>query len=231
MGKISKKFKLIQESVDFEKEYELEEALGIFDQFKSPKVTESLDIAFKLGIAADKSDQNVRGAITLPHSLGKEVAVAVFADGDAASSAKSAGAEHVGMDDLAEQFKKDEVSVDVVIATQAAMKVVGQLGQVLGPKGLMPNPKLGSVTTDLKSAIKDAKSGQAEIRNDKDGNIGVSIGKKSFTDEKLIKNFNAIVETLEKEKSNNTVKGDLIKSAFITSTMGVSYKLKLGKNI
>ena len=156
MGKVSKKFKLIQESVDFEKEYELEEALGIFDQFKSPKVTESLDIAFKLGIAADKSDQNVRGAITLPHSLGKKVTVAVFADGDAATSAKSAGAEYVGMDDLAEQFKKDEVSVDVVIATQAAMKVVGQLGQVLGPKGLMPNPKTGTVTDNVEEAVKNA---------------------------------------------------------------------------
>ena len=108
---------------------------------------------------------------------------------------------------------------------------LSKLGKILGPKGLMPNPKLGSVTTDLKSAIKDAKSGQAEIRNDKDGNIGVSVGKKSFSDDKIIKNFNAILDTLEKEKSNNTVKGDLIKSAFITSTMGVSYKLKLGKNI
>ena len=108
---------------------------------------------------------------------------------------------------------------------------LSKLGKILGPKGLMPNPKLGSVTDDLKTAIKDAKSGQAEIRNDKDGNIGVSIGKKSFTDEKLIKNFNAIVETLEKEKSNNTVKGDLIRSAYITSTMGVAYKVKLGKSI
>ena len=132
---------------------------------------------------------------------------------------------------MAEEFKKDNIKVDLVIASQSAMKIVGQLGQILGPKGLMPNPKLGTVTDNLKKAITDAKSGQAEIRNDKDGNIGVSIGKKSFTDDKLIKNFNAILETLEKEKSNNTIKGDLIRSAFITSTMGVSYRLKLGKSI
>ena len=123
------------------------------------------------------------------------------------------------------------MNFEKLICTPAMMIKLSKLGKILGPKGLMPNPKLGSVTDDLKTAIKDAKSGQAEIRNDKDGNIGVSIGKKSFTDEKLIKNFNAIVETLEKEKSNNTIKGDLIRSAYITSTMGVSYKIKLGKSI
>ena len=123
------------------------------------------------------------------------------------------------------------MNFEKLICTPGMMIKLSKLGKILGPKGLMPNPKLGSVTDDLKTAIKDAKSGQAEIRNDKDGNIGVSIGKKSFTDEKLIKNFNAIVETLEKEKSNNTIKGDLIRSAYITSTMGVSYKIKLGKSI
>ena len=123
------------------------------------------------------------------------------------------------------------MNFEKLICTPAMMIKLSKLGKILGPKGLMPNPKLGSVTDDLKTAIKDAKSGQAEIRNDKDGNIGVSIGKKSFTDEKLIKNFNAIVETLEKEKSNNTIKGDLIRSAYITSTMGVAYKIKLGKSI
>ena len=144
---------------------------------------------------------------------------------------KSAGADIVGGDDFIEKIKNGEMNFEKLICTPAMMIKLSKLGKVLGPKGLMPNPKLGSVTDDLKTAITDAKSGQAEIRNDKDGNIGVSIGKKSFSDDKLIKNFNAIIETLEKEKSNNTVKGDLIKSAFITSTMGVSYKLKLGKNI
>ena len=137
----------------------------------------------------------------------------------------------VGGDDFIEKIKSGEINFEKLICTPAMMIKLSKLGKVLGPKGLMPNPKLGSVTDDLKKAITDAKSGQAEIRNDKDGNIGVSIGKKSFSDDKLVKNFNAILDTLEKEKSNNTVKGDLIKSAFITSTMGVSYKLKLGKNI
>lgn len=226
MGKISKKFKLILESVDFEKEYELEEALGIFDQFKSPKVTESLDIAFKLGIAADKSDQNVRGAITLPHSLGKEVAVAVFADGDAASSAKSAGAEHVGMDDLAEQFKKDEVSVDVVIATQAAMKVVGQLGQVLGPKGLMPNPKTGTVTDNVEEAVKNAKSGQVRFRNDKNGIIHGTIGRVGFTKDQLSENLTVLIDELKKLKPAGA-KGVYLKSAHISSTFGPGLRINL----
>lgn len=226
MGKISKKFKLIQESVDFEKEYELEEALGIFDQFKSPKITESLDIAFKLGIAADKSDQNVRGAITLPHSLGKEVAVAVFADGDAATSAKSAGAEHVGMDDLAEQFKKDEVSVDVVIATQAAMKVVGQLGQVLGPKGLMPNPKTGTVTDNVQEAVKNAKSGQVRFRNDKNGIIHGTIGRVGFTKDQLSENLTVLIDELKKLKPAGA-KGVYLKSAHISSTFGPGLRINL----
>ena len=231
MAKLTKKKKQLSELVDPENIYSLEEAMNIFQTVKSNKFDESVDIALRLGIDPGKSDQNVRGAITLPHSLGKTVNVAVFADGDQAKEASEAGADFVGMEDLAEKFKKEEIDVDVVISSQGAMKIVGQLGQVLGPKGLMPNPKLGSVTEDLKTAISDAKSGQAEIRNDKDGNIGVSIGKKSFADDKLIKNYNAIIETLEKEKSNNTVKGELVKSVFITSTMGVSYRLKLGKSI
>ena len=226
MGKISKKFKLIQKSVDFEKEYELEEALGIFDQFKSPKVTESLDIAFKLGIAADKSDQNVRGAITLPHSLGKKVTVAVFADGDAATSAKSAGAEHVGMDDLAEQFKKDEVSVDVVIATQAAMKVVGQLGQVLGPKGLMPNPKTGTVTDNIGEAVKNAKSGQVRFRNDKNGIVHGTIGRVGFTKDQLSENLTVLTDELKKLKPAGA-KGVYLKSAHLSSTFGPGLKINI----
>ena len=161
----------------------------------------------------------------------KKVKIAVFAEGDAAKKAKDAGADIVGSADLLEKVKKSEIDFDKCISTPELMSKVGTLGQILGPKGLMPNPKLGSVTENLKQAVTDAKSGQAEIRNDKDGNIGVSIGKKSFSDDKLLKNYNAIIETLEKEKTNNTLKGDLIKSAFLTSTMGVSYKLKLGKNI
>mgnify|MGYP003314170754 CR=1 FL=1 len=145
--------------------------------------------------------------------------------------AKTAGADIVGGDEFIEKIKDGEMNFEKLICTPSMMIKLSKLGKVLGPKGLMPNPKLGTVTENLKTAISGAKSGQAEIRNDKDGNIGVSIGKKSFSDEKLIKNFNAVIDTLEKEKSNNTVKGDLIRTAFITSTMGVSYKLKLGKNI
>ena len=157
--------------------------------------------------------------------------MAVVCEETKSNDAKSAGADIVGGDELIEKIKSGEMNFEKLICTPSMMIKLSKLGKVLGPKGLMPNPKLGSVTDDLKTAVSDAKSGQAEIRNDKDGNIGVSIGKKSFTDDKLLKNFNAIIDSLEKEKSNNVVKGDLVKSVFLTSTMGVSYKLKLGKNI
>ena len=195
------------------------------------KFDESVDLSFQINNKQKKSEVNIRTVVNLPGGTGKKVKVAVVCEDTKASEAKSAGADIVGGDDFIEKIKNGEMNFEKIICTPAMMIKLSKLGKVLGPKGLMPNPKLGSVTEDLKKAISDAKSGQAEIRNDKDGNIGVNIGKKSFNDEKLIKNFNAIIETLEKEKSNNTVKGDLIKSAFITSTMGVSYKLKLGKSI
>ena len=164
---MSKKSVKINELVDIEKLYSFEEALSVFQEVKSNKFDESVDIAINLGIDAGKSDQNVRGSVTLPNSLGKQVTVAAFADGDQANEAKEAGAEFIGMDDLAEQFKKGEVAVDVVVATQASMKVVGQLGQVLGPKGLMPNPKSGTVTDKIGEAVKNAKSGQVRFKTDK----------------------------------------------------------------
>ena len=145
--------------------------------------------------------------------------------------AKDAGAEVIGGDELIDQIKTGNINFEKLICTPGMMIKLSKLGKVLGPKGLMPNPKLGSVTNDIKKAVTDAKSGQVEIRNDKDGNIGLSIGNKSFADDKLIMNFNAVIDALEKEKSNNTIKGDLVKQAFITSTMGVSYKIKLGKSI
>ena len=157
--------------------------------------------------------------------------VGVICEDNKTQEAKVAGAEIVGGDELIEEIKSGIINFEKLICTPGMMIKLSKLGKVLGPKGLMPNPKLGSVTNDIKKAVTDAKSGQVEIRNDKDGNIGLSIGNKSFADEKLIMNFNAVVEALEKEKSNNTIKGDLIKQAFITSTMGVSYKVKLGKNI
>ena len=145
--------------------------------------------------------------------------------------AKDSGADIVGADDFIEKIKEGDLSFEKLICTPSMMIKLSKLGKILGPKGLMPNPKLGSVTEDLKKAVTDAKSGQVEIKNDKDGNIGLSLGKKNFSDENLIKNYNAVIETLEKEKSNNTIKGDLIKNIYLTSSMGVSYRIKLGKKI
>ena len=195
------------------------------------KFDESVDLSFQINNKQKKGEVNIRTIVNLPGGSGKKVKVAVVCEEPKIAEAKTAGADIVGGDDFIEKIKGGEMNFEKLICTPAMMIKLSKLGKVLGPKGLMPNPKLGSVTEDLKTAISNAKSGQAEIRNDKDGNIGVSIGKKSFNEDQLVKNFNAIIETLEKEKSNNTLKGDLIKSAFITSTMGISYKLKLGKNI
>jgi large subunit ribosomal protein L1 len=195
------------------------------------KFDESIDLSFQINNKQKKGEVNIRTVVNLPGGTGKKVKVAVVCEEAKSSEAKSAGADIVGGDDFIEKIKGGELNFEKLICTPSMMIKLSKLGKVLGPKGLMPNPKLGSVTEDLKKAVSDAKSGQAEIRNDKDGNIGVSIGKKSFKDEFIIKNYNVILETLEKEKSNNTLKGDLIKSSFITSSMGVSYKIKLGKNI
>ena len=195
------------------------------------KFDESIDLSFQINNKQKKNEVNIRTVVNLPGGSGKKVKVAVVCEDEKANVAKDAGADIVGSDDFVEKIKNGEMNFEKLICTPGMMIKLSKLGKVLGPKGLMPNPKLGSVTEDLKTAITNAKSGQVEIRNDKDGNIGVSIGKKSFNDDKLIKNYNAILDTLDKEKTNNTIKGDLIKSAFITSTMGVSYKIKLGKNI
>ena len=217
-----------RDSVDSMTHYSIADAVKILQDHKSTKFDESLDVAIKLGVDGGKSDQNVRGAITLPNSLGKEVIVAVFADGDAAEEAKSAGADFIGMDDLSEQFTKNEISVDVVISTQAAMKVVGKLGQVLGPKGLMPNPKTGTVTDNVSDAIKNAKSGQVRFRNDKSGIIHGCIGKVSFDDGKVSKNLTALVEELKRLKPASA-KGEYIKGISISSTMGPGLKLNISE--
>ena len=225
---VTKKQKNILDSVDSMTHYSIADALKILQDHKSTKFDESLDVAIKLGVDGGKSDQNVRGAITLPNSLGKEVIVAVFADGDAAEEARSAGADFIGMDDLSEQFTKNEISVDVVISTQAAMKVVGKLGQVLGPKGLMPNPKTGTVTDNVSDAIKNAKSGQVRFRNDKSGIIHGCIGKVSFDDGKVSKNLTALVEELKRLKPASA-KGEYIKGISISSTMGPGLKLNISE--
>ena len=225
---VTKKQKNILDSVDSMIHYSLTDAVKILQDHKSTKFDESLDVAIKLGVDGDKSDQNVRGAITLPNSLGKEVVVAVFADGDAAEDAKSAGADFIGMDDLSEKFTKNEITVDVVISTQAAMKVVGKLGQVLGPKGLMPNPKTGTVTDNVSDAIKNAKSGQVRFRTDKSGIIHGCIGKVSFDDGKVGKNLTALVEELKRLKPASA-KGEYIKGISISSTMGPGLKLNISE--
>ena len=227
----SKRFKKLPEKTSELAADTIEKLLPVLKKNCTTKFDESIDLSFQIYNKQKKNEVNIRTIVNLPGGTGKKVKVAVVCEDVKKDEAKDAGADIIGGDDFIDKIKSGEINFEKLICTPAMMIKLSKLGKILGPKGLMPNPKLGSVTTDLKSAIKAAKSGQAEIRNDKDGNIGVSVGKKSFSDDKIIKNFNAILDTLEKEKSNNTVKGDLIKSAFITSTMGVSYKLKLGKSI
>jgi large subunit ribosomal protein L1 len=224
MTNLTKKKKQLLELVNPENIYSLDEAMNIFQEVKSTKFDESIDIAIRLGVDPGKSDQNVRGAITLPHSLGKTVAVAVFADGDQAKEAEDAGADFVGMEDLAEKFKKEEIEADVVISSQAAMKIVGQLGQVLGPKGLMPNPKTGTVTEKVGEAIKNAKSGQVRFRTDKNGILHGCIGKVSFTSNQIQENAAVMLEEVKKLKPA-TAKGSYIKSVALSSTMGPGVKV------
>jgi len=228
---MSKRFRKLPEKTSELPAEGIEKLIPIIKKNCTTKFDESVDLSFQINNKQKKNEINIRTVVNLPGGSGKKVKVAVVCEDSKSADAKSAGADIVGSDDFIEKIKNGEINFEKLICTPSMMIKLSKLGKVLGPKGLMPNPKLGSVTEDLKKAITDAKSGQAEIRNDKDGNIGVSIGKKSFADDKLIKNYNAIIETLEKEKSNNTVKGELVKSAFVTSTMGVSYKLKIGKSI
>ena len=227
MTKLTKKQKTLQEKYDSNKVYSIEEAMEIIQSVKSDKFDESIDISVKLGVDPNKSDQNVRGAVTLPNSLGKEVIVAVFADGDKASAAEAAGADFIGMEDLAEKFQKENLVVDVVISTNAAMKVVGKLGQVLGPKGLMPNPKTGTVSDDVASAIKNVKAGQVRFRTDKNGIIHGSIGRVSFDGSKIKANAVALLEELKKLKPASA-KGMYIGNIALSSTMGPGVKISSG---
>ena len=195
------------------------------------KFDESIDLSLQINNKQKKGEFNLRTVVNLPAGSGKKIRVAVVCEEAKSKIAKDAGADIVGGEEFIEKIKSGELNFEKLICTPKMMIKLSKLGKILGPKGLMPNPKLGSVTDNIKSAVTSAKTGQVEIKNDKDGNIGVSLGKKNFSDDKLLKNFNAIFETLEKEKSNITVKGELIKSAFLTSSMGVSYKIKLPKNI
>ena len=195
------------------------------------KFDESIDLSLQINNKQKKNEINIRTSVNLPSGTGKSIKIGVVCEEAKQQEAKNAGAEIVGGDDMIEKIKSGDLNFEKLICTSSMMPKLAKLGKILGPKGLMPNPKLGTVNDDVVTAVKNAKSGQVEIRNDKDGNIGVSIGKKSFTDENLNKNLNAILESLDKEKVNNNVKGNLIKSSFITSTMGTSFKLKLEKSI
>ena len=227
----SKRFKKLLENSRENSPESIDKLLSIVKKNCTTKFDEAIDLSFQINNKQKKNEINLRTVINMPGGTGKTVKVAVVCEESKIKDANDAGADTVGGDELIEKIKGGYLDFEKLICTPSMMVKLSKLGKVLGPKGLMPNPKLGTVTDDVKKAVKDAKSGQVEIRNDKDGNIGVTLGKKSFSDENLIKNFNAIIDTLEKEKSNITVKGDLIKSSFITSTMGVSYKLKLNKNI
>ena len=227
----SKRFKKLPENTKNLPSDSFEKLLPKIKENCTTRFDESIDLNFHINNKQKKNEINIRTAVNLPGGTGKKVTVAVVCEENKSQEAKDAGADKIGGDEFVEKIKGGDLDFEKLICTPGMMIKLSKLGKILGPKGLMPNPKLGSVTNDLKKAVTDAKSGQVEIRNDKDGNIGVSIGKKSFDDQKLSKNFNAIIDALEKEKSNNTLKGDLIKQVFMTSTMGVSYKVKLEKNI
>ena len=219
MAKISKKSRIIKEKVIPGKIYTTSEAFDLLKSLPKSRFVESVDVAINLGIDPRKSDQVVRGAVVLPNGIGKTIRVAVFAQGAAAEIAQSSGADIVGMDDLALEIKNGRNDFDVVIAEPAAMRVVGQLGQVLGPRGLMPNPKVGTVTTDVKTAVENAKSGQVRFRADKGGVVHATIGKIDFSTEKLIENLNALVVEVNKLKPT-TSKGIYLRKIYISSTMG-----------
>lgn len=219
MAKLTKRMKIVREKVVANKEYEFNEAVALLKELATAKFAESIDVAVNLGIDARKSDQNVRGATVLPNGTGKDVRVAVFTQGANVEAAKAAGADIVGMEDLAELVKKGEMNFDVVVASPDAMRVVGQLGQILGPRGLMPNPKTGTVTPDVATAVKNAKSGQVQYRNDKNGIIHASIGKIAFETAHIEENLNALLEALKKAKPSSA-KGTFIKKVSLSTTMG-----------
>tara|TARA_B100000287_G_scaffold182323_1_gene172452 strand:+ start:267 stop:956 length:690 start_codon:yes stop_codon:yes gene_type:complete len=226
----SKRYKnIINDNADVSSK-SIKEILPNIKKNCTAKFDESIDLSVQINNKQKKGEVNIRTIVNMPSGIGKKIKVAVICDEAKKSSAEKAGADLVGGDDLIEKIKNGELDFEKLICTPKMMISLSKLGKILGPKGLMPNPKLGTVTEDIEQAVKSAKAGQVELKNDKDGNIGLSLGKKSFTDDKIISNFNAIIETLEKEKGNNSFKGEMIKTVYLTSTMGISYKLKLDKN-
>ena len=224
---ITKKRKLINEKIDKEKLYSADEALALVKEFASAKFEESIDVSINLGVDPKQSDQVVRGSTVLPNGTGKTVRVAVFAQGENAEKAKSVGADIVGFEDLAEEIKSGKMDFEVVIATPDAMRIVGQLGQILGPRGLMPNPKVGTVTPDVETAVKNAKAGQVRYRTDKAGIIHCTIGSSKFEVNKLHENLNALLSDLKKAKPASA-KGIYLKKMTMSSTMGPGIKVDQG---
>ena len=227
----SKRYKKLPEKTKTLSADTIEKILSSIKKNCTTKFDESIDLSMQINNKQKKNEINIRTIVNMPSGTGKKIKVAVVCEDSKIENAKKANADVVGGDDLIEKIKGGDLNFEKLICTPSMMVKLSKLGKILGPKGLMPNPKLGTVSEDVEKAVKNAKSGQIELKNDKDGNIAFSIGKKSFSDDKLINNFKATLDVFEREKSNNTVKGDLIKSSFITSTMGVSYKLKLPKNI
>ena len=226
MKKHSKRYKAILKSKDNNKKFELKEIIDLVKKNSTIKFDESIDVSLRINLKQSKGgDLNLRTVVKLPNGSGKKSKVAVLCEADKIEEAKKSGAEIVGSDDLIEKISSGKFNFTNLISTPAMMGKIGKHGKVLGPKGLMPNPKLGTVTNDITKAVKDIKTGLVEIRNDKDGNLASTIGRKSFSNEKLLENYKHFIETVKKEKPD-TIKGEFIKNIFITSTMGNSYKIK-----
>ncbi|QCI22507.1 50S ribosomal protein L1 [Buchnera aphidicola] len=220
MNKTAKRIENIKKNINFEKLYHIDDLINFLKESSKVKFNESVDIAINLGIDSKKSDQNIRGSVVLPNGIGRFIRVAVFTQGNNVEIAKNAGAELIGMEDLAEKIKKEGVNFDIVIASPDAMKVVTQLGQILGPRNLMPNPKLGTVTTNIAKAIKNAKTGQVRYRNDKNGIIHATIGRINFNKNQIKENVNVFLEAIKKSKPPHS-KGIYIKKIVLSTTMGV----------
>ena len=227
MTQLSKRYKAMTATVDRTKLYPLGDAIKIVKENATAKFNESIDVAINLGIDAKKSDQTVRGSVVLPAGTGKTVRVAVFAQGEKAKAAQEAGADLVGLDDLAAEIKGGKMDFDVVIATPDTMRVVGQLGQILGPRGLMPNPKVGTVTQDVAAAVKNAKAGQVQYRADKTGIVQCTIGRASFTVDALTENLKALVDAVNKSRPSG-IKGIYLKKVSVSSTMGIGVRIDQG---
>ena len=226
--KMSKRYKALSVDKKHISIVSIDEAIKMVKKNCNAKFNESIDVSINLNLKQKKEAFNIRTVVNLPHGNGKTIKVAVLCEESKVKEAEGSGADLVGSDNLVEKIMSGKINFDKLIATPSMMSKMGKLGKILGPKGLMPNPKLGTVTNDIKKAVKLIKDGQIEIKNDKDGNLGASIGRKNFTENKILENYNSLVESIKKEKPNG-IKGDFILAAFMTSTMGISYRIKLNR--